>query len=438
MSDDLAGFVKWFRAAAPYIHAHRGKTLVLQFAGDLIDSQDFCTLVHDIGLLNSLGIRLVIVFGTRSQIEKIQQQEGGSSHFVRGLRQTDKNSMAFVKQAVGATMIQIEALLSMGLANSPMHYARLKVTSGNFITAKPIGVIDGVDLGLTGAVRRVDSKTIQSKLDNNEIVLVPPLGYSPTGEIFNLSAVELAMEIATSLMVDKLIYLLVDAVIKDPQGQVIRQMTQAEAEHMIQHEKLKQAENMPLFSGLHACRSGVSRVHFVQQDTDGSLLMELFNRDGVGTLLSTEPFDQMRTAVIDDVGGILELIKPFEQQGVLVYRSREKIETAISDYTVMVRDGSVIACGAIHTGEDNKYAELACLVVDRNYHNLGNGEALLVNMQQQAVQQGIEKLFTLTTQATHWFLERGFSEIDVATLPVSKQMLYNYQRNSKVLIRSLL
>jgi len=437
MSDNLSEFVKWFRSAAPYIHAHRGKTFVLQFDGDLIDSEEFAHLVHDIALLNSLGIRLVIVFGARPQIEKLQDQRNVESLLVRGLRLTSEASIACVKEAVGATRIQIEALLSMGLPNSPMEDAQLKVTSGNFITAKPIGVIDGIDMGFTGEVRRIDTETMMRKLDNNEIALISPIGYSPTGEVFNLRATEVAMKIAISLGADKLLYLTPDIGLKDDKGAEIHQLTQVEAEILIDKSNLNELTHLQLSCGIRACNVGVKRVHFLQQNQDGSLLLELFSRDGVGTLLSAASFDQIRTATIDDVGGILEIIQPLEREGILVRRSREKIEAAIDDYTVLVRDGSVIACAALHVEKDSKHAELACLAVDENYQKSGKGEELFLNIEEQAIKQGVENLFILTTHTVHWFLERGFVEADIDDLPVSKQEFYNYQRNSKILIESL-
>lgn len=437
MSDSIPEFVKWFRTAAPYIHAHRGKTVVLQFDGDLIDSEEFAHLVSDIALLNSLGIRLVVVFGARPQIEKLQQQRNVESKIVNGLRLTDAASITCVKEAVGAVRIQIEALLSMGLPNSPMEDAQVKVTSGNFITAKPIGVIDGIDLVFTGEVRRVDTETMTSKLDNNEIVIVSPIGYSPTGEVFNLRATEVAMKIAISLDADKLLYFVPRMELKDEKGEDIHQLTQQEAETMLDNSNVDESIHLQLSCGVRACNEGVKRVHFLQQNQEGSLLLELFSRDGVGTLLSAASFDQIRLATIDDVGGILELIQPLEQEGILVRRSREKIEADINDYTVLMRDGTVIACGALHVEQDSKYAELACLAVDKNYQKSGKGEELFLKIEEQAIKKGVEKLFILTTQASHWFLERGFIEGDIDDLPVSKQEFYNYQRNSKVLIESL-
>ena len=437
MSDKLSEFVKWFRTAAPYIHAHRGKTVVLQFDGDLIDSEGFAHLVHDVALLNSLGIRLVIIFGARPQIEKRQKQRNIDSKIVRGLRLTDEVSIDCVKEAVGAVRIQIEALLSMGLPNSPMEAAQVKVTSGNFIMAKPIGVIDGIDLVFTGEVRRVDTQAMISKLDNNEIILLPPIGYSPTGEVFNLRATEVAMKVAISLGADKLLYLMPRVELKDENGQDIHQLIQKEAEVMLENSDVDESIHLHLSCGVRACNEGVKRVHFLRQDQDGSLLLELFSRDGVGTLLSATSFDQIRSASIDDVGGILELIEPLEQEGILVRRSREKMEMEIDDYTVFVRDGSVIACAALHMDSEQPAAELACLAVNENYQKSGYGEALFLEIEHEAISKGVKKLFVLTTKATHWFLERGFVEGKIDDLTVSKQALYNLQRNSKVLIKEL-
>ncbi len=436
-TNNTAEFVKWFRSAAPYIHAHRGKTFVLQFDGDLINGEEFPHLVSDIALLNTLGIRLVIVFGARQQIEKLQTKRNIESRIVRGLRLTDKASIAHVKEAVGTIRIQIEALFSMCLPNSPMEDTQVKITSGNFITARPMGVINGVDLCFTGKVRRVDTETITRKLDNNEIVLVSPIGYSPTGEIFNLRATEVAMATAIGMNADKLLYLVPQTGLKDENGEEIHQLTQLEAETILDNSTIDESTRLKLSHGIRACNGGVKRVHFLQQNQDGSVLLELFSRDGIGTLLSVASFDQIRPATINDLGGILKLIQPLEQEGVLIRRSREKIEVDIDDYTVLMRDAAVIACAAMHVAQGNKHAELACLAVDENYQKSGKGEELFLYMEGLAINQGVEKLFVLTTQTAHWFLERGFIQADVDDLPVSKQEFYNYQRNAKILVRTL-
>ncbi len=436
MSVDTSDFVHWFRSAAPYIHAHRGKTFVLHFGGELTESAIFPHLIHDIALLNSLGIRLVIVYGARPQIEGMLAERDIKARFVNGLRVTDESALAVVKQAVGAVRIQIEALLSMGLTNSPMADARIKVSSGNFITAKPIGVINGMDLEFTGTVRRINADLINHKLDNHEIVLVAPLGYSPTGEVFNLGAVDVATQIAISLQSDKLLFLMSGNGIKDQEDDIVQQLTQDEAEKMLAGKDL--SENSPfvqLSHGLRACQKGVKRIHFIDQDQDGGLLLELFSRDGIGTMLSAMPFDQIRPATIEDIGGIIELIQPFEEQTVLVRRSREKMEMEIADYTVLIRDGAVIGCAALYAFPKDSAAELACFVIHPDYQNEGRGNELFNWVEKKARNAGLEQVFLLTTQAEHWFLEHGFNQASLDDLPVSRKLLYNYQRNSKVLIK---
>lgn len=438
MSTKANEFVQWFRSAAPYIHSHRGKTFVLHFGGELIDSPVFPHLIHDIALLNSLGIRLVVVYGARPQIEALLEKQNIKPRLVNGLRLTDSAALEIVKQVAGTLRIQIEALFSMGLPNSPMAQARVKVSSGNFITAKPIGIINGVDLLFTGSVRRVDTDLIKHNLQNQEIVLIPPLGYSPTGEVFNLSSVELATQVAISLQADKLLFLMAEEGRKDEAGNMIEHLSQDQAQLLLQGKDLSDGSSyLQLSHGLQASKKGVARIHFINQSVDGSLMQELFSRDGIGTLLSTGPYDDLRQATIEDIGGILELIQPLEEDGIMVRRSREKMEMDISDYTVLMRDDAVIACAALHVYQEEAAAELACLVVHENYRKQSKGEELLLKAENDARKRGMKKLFVLTTHAVHWFLEQGFVEATIDDLPVAKKQLYNYQRNSKVLIKEL-
>lgn len=437
MTSSQPEFIQWFRSAAPYIHSHRGKTFVVHISGELIEAPVFHHLIHDIALLNSLGIRLVIVFGARPQIDTLLRQAGVETRYVGNLRVTDAPALAMVKQGVGALRVEIEALLSMGLANSPMADARIRVTSGNFITARPSGIIDGTDMQYTGRIRRVHTGLIKNKLDLQEIVLVPPLGFSPTGEVFNINSLELATELAVNLQSDKLIFLLSGNSILSDGDRIVRQLTRQEAETLLGKQKKGDQNAILLEQGLVACKQGVSRIHYIDQSTDGNMMLELFSRDGVGTMLSATPFDDIRHATIEDVGGILELIQPLEEQGVLVRRSREKLEMEIDDYLISVRDGAVIACAALHRYPDESVAELACLVVNDDYRKSGKGRELLTVLEQDAKKQGITRLFVLTTQATHWFLELGFEKASINDLPLKKKQLYNYQRNSVVLIKQV-
>lgn len=433
--------VDWFRASAPYIHTHRGRTFVILFGGEAVDHPSFAHLIHDIALLGSLGVRLVLVHGARPQIEKQLKTLGLDSDFSNEMRVTPADNMPGVEQAVGQVRMAIEAQLSTGLPNTPMAGAAVRVVSGNFITAQPYGIHNGVDFGQTGNVRNVDAKAINSQLEQKNVVLISPIGYSPTGETFNLRAEDVATQTAIALQADKLIFIMENNSVTDENGHLLAQLNLAQAEQWQQghggdnhNDSLIQRH---LNSAARACRKGVKRAHMVSRDIDGALLLELYSRDGVGTLVTAGNYEGLRIATIDDIGGIMELITPLEKQGVLVRRSREQLELDIKDFTVIERDSMIIACAALFLFPEEKAAELACLAVHPDYQRHGRGNDLMEHIEWQARKQHIEKLFTLTTQTTHWFLERGFREISPDDLPVEKKALYNYQRKSKALCLTL-
>jgi amino-acid N-acetyltransferase len=429
-------FVEWFRQVSPYIHTHRGRTFVICFGGEAVQSQNFAYLIHDIALLSSLGVRLVLVHGIRPQIEAGLQAQGVLSHYVEGTRITDEVALRCVKSACGEVRIEIESLLSMGLSNHPGSGVCIRTASGNFITARPLGIRHGVDYCYSGEVRRIDTTAITRRLDEGCIVLIAPIGYSPTGETFNLLTEEVATEVAIALRAAKWICLTEHGGIFNSDEQLVRQLTLLEAQNW-----LKQNPNLEykkqLVNAIKACQQGVQRVHLVSRHKEGSLLLELFSRDGVGTLISTDPFEHIRKATIEDVGGILELIKPLEAAGVLARRSREKLEMEINYFTVQERDGMIIACAALYPFLAEKMAELACLAVHANYRGTNRGDSLLAFLEREAQQLGIIHIFVLTTHTAHWFQERGFALAKLTALPVSRQGWYNYQRNSKVFMKQL-
>ncbi len=431
-------FVDWFRSAAPYINAHRGRTFVILFGGEAVADQRFAHLIHDIALLNSLGVRLVLVHGARPQIEQRLRERGAEITYVNGLRVTNDVALACVKDAVGSVRVEIEALLSMGVANSPMAGARIRVASGNFVTARPLGVRDGVDYCHTGEVRRIDTDAIQSRLSNGAIVLLSPLGYSPTGEVFNLSAEDVAAAAAVALKADKLLCLVEGPGVPDNMGRLIQQMTPREAEQLLSSgHSFPEGITRHLTSVVHACRLGVRRGHLLNRQVDGGLLLELFTRDGIGTLITAELYEGTRQATIDDVGGVLELIAPLEAEGILVRRSRELLEMEIDRFTVVERDGMITACAALYPFQEEGLAELACLAVHPDYQREGRADGLLQYVEDRARALNIRRLFVLTTRTAHWFRERGFQRGAIEDLPVKRRAMYNYQRKSQVFIKPL-
>jgi amino-acid N-acetyltransferase len=431
-------FVSWFRNSSPYIHAHRNKTFVISFGGEAVLDDDFANHVHDFALLNSLGIRLVLVHGIRPQVDQRLDNTTPPPRFHNHLRITDDLALQCVKEAAGLVRVEIEALLSMGLANSPMAGAKIKVASGNFVTAKPIGVIDGIDYCHTGEVRRIDSAAIHQQLDQNNVVLISPIGYSPSGEIFNLSAEQVATAVSIALKAEKLILLTEQSCCHPDSSAQIQQMTTAEASDFLeQHPDLADTVSLPLKAAIQSCQSGIDRVHLINRNHNGALLLELFTRDGIGTLISSMPFEELRPAALDDIGGILELIKPLEQQGKLTKRSREKIEMEIADYIVIERDGLIIGCTALHPNEQEKSGVIACMAVHADYQGSARGNRMLEYAYHRASGLGLEKLFVLSTQTMHWFIERGFLPSDINSLPGPLKTLYNPQRNSKILCKNI-
>jgi len=437
MSKEFSQFIDWFRAASPYIHVHRGKTFVVQFNDASIHGKLFTHLVHDLALLKGLGVRLVLVYGTRHSIESHLDSRGMASTYHQGQRVTDHDTMEYVKEVVGRLRFNIEAKFSMGLGNTPMSNAEVQISSGNYVIAKPLGIIDGVDYQFTGQVRSINIDAIRSDLEQGEIVLIPPLGYSTTGEIFNLSADRLAASLAVALAADKLVYLMDIKGLQGVTHKTIDHLSQTEAKTLLEKFAVSSDTWPYLNAALDACEQGVQRVHLLNQVYDGVILQELFSRDGAGTMISASTYDDIRQANSDDIAGIIELLEPLEQAGVLVTRSREKLELEIHHFTIIIRDGVIIACAALYPFTQDKIAELAGMVVHPDYHNGGRGLELLNRLEARARTLKIQKLFVLTTQAEHWFLEAGFVQSSIAALPVARQALYNYQRNSKVLVKHL-
>ncbi|MGZ8249961.1 amino-acid N-acetyltransferase, partial [Methylomagnum sp.] len=348
-TNPAAAFVRWFRGSSPYIHAHRGKTFVVYFGGEAVANPSFPGLVHDFALLNSLGVRLVLVHGIRPQIDARLTARGLDAHYHQGARITDRAALECVKEAAGTVRVEIEALMSMGLANSPMAGARIRVASGNFVATKPVGVRDGVDFQHTGEVRRIDADGIRAALDRGDVVLLSAVGYSPTGEIFNLRSEEVATAAAIALKADKLILLSEEDCVSRQNGELLRQLTTAEADALLKDPNALPSDVAShLRAAARACAEGVERAHLLSRHIDGATLLELFTRDGVGTLVSRTPFEALRTARVGDVPGILDLIVPLEQKGVLVPRSRERLESEIEDYLVIERDGTIVGCAALH------------------------------------------------------------------------------------------
>ncbi|EEU9234274.1 TPA: amino-acid N-acetyltransferase [Escherichia coli] len=433
--------VEGFRHSVPYINTHRGKTFVIMLGGEAIEHENFSSIVNDIGLLHSLGIRLVVVYGARPQIDANLAAHHHEPLYHKNIRVTDAKTLELVKQAAGTLQLDITARLSMSLNNTPLQGAHINVVSGNFIIAQPLGVDDGVDYCHSGRIRRIDEDAIHRQLDSGAIVLMGPVAVSVTGESFNLTSEEIATQLAIKLKAEKMIGFCSSQGVTNDDGDIVSELFPNEAQARVEAQEEKGDYNSGtvrfLRGAVKACRSGVRRCHLISYQEDGALLQELFSRDGIGTQIVMESAEQIRRATINDIGGILELIRPLEQQGILVRRSREQLEMEIDKFTIIQRDNTTIACAALYPFPEEKIGEMACVAVHPDYRSSSRGEVLLERIAAQAKQSGLSKLFVLTTRSIHWFQERGFTPVDIDLLPESKKQLYNYQRKSKVLMADL-
>lgn len=430
---DTAHHIAWFRHTGPYIKAHRGRTFVIYLGNGALESQGLLTLIHDVALLHSLGVKLVLVHATREAIDTALPA-GQAAQFHDGVRITDDLTLAVASETAARQRVQLERLLSMGLPNTPLTGARLRVLSGNVVTAKPIGVRDGVDYLHSGAVRRVDAEGVRAILDSDSIALLSPLGYSPAGELFSLSASEVAEKVAVAIGADKLIFLDRHPGLQTADGALIRQCTidSALALDIADPEQQRLRD-----SACRSCTSGVARSHLLSYAREGALLEELFTHDGSGTLIAQNPYELARAADIDDIASIVELIRPLEESGALVKRSRERLEEEIGYFSILERDGRVLACAALYPYADEGVGEIACVATHPDYRGEGRAKQLLDELIAEAKALSLTHVFVLTTQSTHWFLEQGFEAANLDELPVEKQQLYNWQRNAAVLRRAV-
>jgi len=431
-----SAFLTDFRLAAPYIRAHRGKTFVIVFGGEAMRSRKLAELVQDVVLLHSLGVRLVLVAGSRPQIERRIAERGGESRYHDGLRITDAEALAAAKEAAGVNRVELERLLTVSLPGSPMAGARVRVAAGNFVTARPCGVLDGVDLRSTGRVRRVDAEAIRQRLDDDAIVILTPLGYSLTGEAFNLSTPELAAETAVALGAEKLLAL-AEAKTWTDGGERVGELTLAELEARLRGKRRIAADlRLHLEAAALAVRGGVQRAHVLPRKAEGALLRELFTREGVGTLVSREPSEDVRKALPRDVPALLRLLEPLAAQGVLVHRPREVLDNDIERFRVLEREGLILACAALYPYPTDDTAELACLAVHPDHRSHGRGEVMLRAIERETKELGFGSVFVLTTQSHHFFQQHGFVPAPTSALPATRPA-YDRQRRSKVLIKAI-
>ncbi|MBC7683444.1 MAG: amino-acid N-acetyltransferase [Ferruginibacter sp.] len=440
-------FVPWFRSVAPYIHKFRNQTFVVALAGEAIAAGKLPNIAQDLAMIQSMGVKLVLVHGFRPQVNEQLLAKGHAPKFAHGIRITDEVALDCAQEAAGQLRYEIEAAFSQGLPNTPMAGATIRVISGNFITARPVGIVDGIDFQHSGLVRKVDIGGITRVLDMGAMLLLSPFGFSPTGEAFNLTMEEVATSVASALQADKLIFLTEVPGIRTRPGEPESEDNPIDTElPLAVAEKLLAdlpAANRPTDTAFYlqhcvkACKSGVERSHIIPFAVDGAILLEVYVHDGIGTMVVDEKLESLREALVDDVGGILQLIEPFEKDGTLVKRSRTEIERDADLYTVVEHDGVIFACAALYPYPEAHTGEMAALTVSPQVQGQGDGEKVLKRIEQRARAAGLQSIFVLTTRTMHWFIKRGFVQVDPEWLPEARKRKYNWDRKSLVLVKKL-
>jgi len=412
-------FVQTFRMSSPYITAYSGAIFVIHVPGVLSGEPTFGSVMADIALLVSIGIRVVLVLGALKQVEQRLHELRIRSRKVDGLRVTSNRVLQVVKDAAGEMLFEVESQLNRGLCTAQLS-TRVSVVRSSFFTAQPLGLVDGVDYGYTGKVRNMNVKSMRERLANNELLLLTNLGVSPSGELFNCVSEQVAAEAAAQLGAEKLIYFIGSELICDSRSERhVPNMTLAMASRFLADggEQLTPHFRMIMSESVRALHSGVRRAHLLNRSVDGVLLMEVFHRDGVGLMISRNTYEGVRVAAPKDVLGILNMLAPLESQGRFPQQapiSKEFIEKQIGSFVVVERDGAIIACSQLRLSVGGAHvAEIACFAVHPEYQHQGKGLMLLSWMERAALAKSATSMVAVASRSsTGWFVERGFVPLD--------------------------
>jgi len=400
----------------------------------------FSSLVKDMALLSQTGFRVVIVPGAKEWIDAVLGKYGIVSHYAGSTRITSEEAMPFVQMAAFHSATRFIT----GFSGS-----RVDAVIGNFIRARGLGVIGGVDMEHTGTVDRFYIDSMRRLLDLGMAPILPCIGWNSTGKPYNLASDEIALQAAVSLGAIKLFIISLSGGIKKDNYQIphdietasngrIMRLTPQEAAGILESNSAKSGDKAlaELALAVKASRAGVERVHIIDGNEEGAVLKELFSNLGAGTMVYADEYESIRGIRSRDIADILRLMEPLMQQGILLRRTAEDIENKKEDYAVFVIDGQIHACGALHNwGED--HGEIAAIATDPAYGDMGLGRRIVNYLLGKAKKQNLKRVFVLTTRTQDWFESLGFREASVESLPEKKRRRYDYSRNSKIFILDL-
>ncbi|WP_319560525.1 amino-acid N-acetyltransferase [Marispirochaeta sp.] len=438
-NNDIKEHVELIREVFSYVHRFAGATFVFKVEYEVAEHPLFPVLVKDLALLQGMGIRTVIIPGATGRINEVLQRYGIETESVGGVRISSPEAIPFIKMAAFDVSNQVMTLLAANGANAVV---------GNWVRARSMGVIKGIDYGSTGVVERIDTELVNKILDEGLIPILPCIGWNAVGTPYNISSNELARVAASQLQAEKLFLLLpekrLDAgdftfpegITFNPEGRISRLDIHTAEEFL----KLNASSSDPRLQyvklACETCRRGVPRVHIVDGKVEGVILKEIFSNLGVGTMVHGNDYDSLRPMRVEDITDVLRIMEPFVEKEILIRRTGADLERNVGDYVVYEMDDSIHGCGALHRYSDGS-GEIAGIAVDTRYDRLGIGFKVVSYLAEKARQEGLKRVFVLTTQTSDWFQRLGFVDVDLDQIPPERRERYDRQRNSRIYQRVL-
>ncbi|GHV69479.1 amino-acid acetyltransferase [Spirochaetia bacterium] len=429
------GPVDLIREAFHYQSRFAGSTMVFKIDFPVTEDPNFPLLMKDLALLAQTGFRVVIVPGAKEWIDTVLNEHGIVSNYSGAQRITQSAAMPFVEMAAFHVATRFMTALSG---------SRLDAVIGNFVRARGLGVVDGLDMESTGTVDKIFTGSINKILDLRMPPILPCIGLSAAGKPYNVASDEIALAAAAALGAAKLFIIslngafrkegrrLPDDLETDENGRIVR-LTPVEVEAILAVNGNAHGDRplQELALALRASRAGVERIHIIDGREEGAVLRELFSNLGSGTMVYADAYESIRPLKSADIPDILRLMEPLMRQGILIRRDSVVIQEKKEDYAVFEIDGSIHACGALHEwGEDQ--GEIAAVATDMVYTDRGLGRRIVGYLIDKAKKKGLQRIFVLTIRTQDWFESLGFAEASVESLPEKRRKIYDKSRGSKV------
>lgn len=414
------------REILQYVPRFRERVFVVAVDGEVAASENFSNILVDLAVLRSLSVKVVLVHGASHQIRQLARERNVAVTNTDGIGVTDSATLDLSINAA----IRLTNEIMEGLSAVDLRAAYL-----NALIAHPAGILGGQDFQYTGRVERVDAKALRLVLDEGIVPVIPPLGFDGEGRTYRVNSDDAAVEVAEDLSASKIIYLS-----SGPSG-LPRQLSVPETQELLKKKPghLSSGTLSKLACAARACMQGVPRVHLLDGTVNEALLTEVFSHEGVGAMVYSNEYQQIRRIFKKDVRAVMSLIRQSVRSEELVRRTRTEILERLEDYWLLEIDRTPVACVALHFYPEESAGELACLYVSKAHENQGHGRKLMAFVETMAREKGIKKLFALSTQAFNYLQQKGgFAEAPSGVLPPSRRAKYEASgRNSKILLKAL-